>query len=180
MKTTERKIEELEKQLQELKNEVATQNQQKFKKGDILAEQDGWIYIFDSIRRNVKTDHNHIVAMYLEDGDISISNGFNYISNCIDVRLATEAEKQQLIDKLRKNGKDWDAEKCEIVDYRWRANKDAFYYYLMCTLDVRSCPDNYDACDNMNYNVGNYFKTKKLAEAAAEKVKKLLLTLKHS
>ena len=34
MKTTEQKIEELEKQLQELKNEVAKQNQPKFKKGD--------------------------------------------------------------------------------------------------------------------------------------------------
>ena len=179
VKTTEQKIEELEKQLQELKNEVAAQNKPKFKKGDFVYGEyrkfkQRFVFIFD---KSKDTEESHHVSVMFINGNCCIKSG---IIGYDFIRFATESEKKQLIEKLHEAGKDWDAEKCEIVDYRWMAEKGELYYYLMCTLDVRSCPDNHDACDKMNYNVGNYFKTKKLAEAAAEKVKKLLLTLKHS
>ena len=175
MKTTEQKIEELEKQLQELKNEVAKQNQPKFKKGD-FCWWSGNNPQFVIILGVCPTYPNDSYSAFLLDQMTSKNKSLN----CEFLRLATEAERKQSIDKLREKGKDWDAERCEIVDYRWRAEKDSFYYYLISTLDVRSCPDYYDACDDNNYNAANYFKTHELAEEAAEKVKALLLTLKHS
>ena len=88
MKTTEQKIEELEKQLQELKNEVANQNQPKFK------------------------------------------------------------------------NKDWNAERCEIVDYRWRAKEGELYYYVFSDGTIDEYRDEYCVVDDTIYNLGNYFKTK--------------------
>lgn len=58
---------------------------------------------------------------------------------------------------------------------RWRAEKDGYYYYIFtASFEVRKqCEYNDIWCDEC-YNSGNYFKTEKEAEEAAEKIKKLL------
>lgn len=58
---------------------------------------------------------------------------------------------------------------------RWRAEKDGYYYYILTAgFEVRrQCEHNDLWCDEC-YNSGNYFKTEKEAEEAAEKIKKLL------
>ena len=175
MKTTEQKIEELEKQLQELKNEVANQNQPKFKKGD-FCWWSGNNPQFVIILGVCPTYPNDSYSAFLLDQMTSKNKSLN----CEFLRLATEAERKQLIDKLRENSKDWDAEKCEIVDYRWRAEKGELYYYVFSDGIIDEYCDEYCTVDDTMYNLGNYFKTKELAEEAAEKVKGLLLTLKHS
>ena len=180
MKTTEQKIEELEKQLQELKNEVANQNQPKFKKGDfIYGEFDEldqkFVFIFEKTIDS--TSAYYKALLFLNSGNIYFdSSTINYDT----IRLATKSERKQLINKLREIGKDWAAERREIVDYPWRAEKGECYYRIDNELDVACFIDESDSDDNSLYKVGNYFKTRELAEEAAEKVQALLLTLKHS
>lgn len=43
-------------------------------------------------------------------------------------REATESERQELLDALHKIGKDWDAEKLQIVDYEWKPKYGETYY----------------------------------------------------
>ena len=175
MKTTEQKIEELEKQLQELKNEVATQNQPKFKKGD-FCWWSGNNPQFVIILGVCPTYPNDSYSAFLLDQMTSKNKSLNSEF----LRLATKAERKQSIDKLRENGKDWDDEKCEIVDYRWRAEKCNSYYFITDYSEILNEIDLYALIDNRRWKFGNYFKTRELAEQAAEKVQALLLTLKHS
>lgn len=179
--TTDQKIEKLEKELHELKAEVAAQNQPKFKKGDFVYGEyrdynQKFVFIFDETINS--TSSYDKAALFFNSGTIFFVSGTIRHDT---TRLATEAEKQQLIDKLHENGKDLDAEKCEIVDYRWRAkNGEAYYLVYSTDLTIFDSTESGDEYDDERFELGNYFKTKELAEAAAEKVKQLLLTLKHS
>ena len=63
-----------------------------------------------------------------EIGYFSTTNTY-FKDNVSSVRLMTESEKQEVIDRLREAGKDWDAEKMEIVDFIWRPKMgDAVYF----------------------------------------------------
>ena len=77
-----------------------------------------------------------------------------------DVRLATDSEKQLLFDKLK--------EKCLMFDgeniVRWRAENGCNYCCLSSSrIDTRSEESFFS--DNENYNIGNYFPTREMAEA---------------
>lgn len=84
---------------------------------------------------------------------------------CSNIRPATEEEKQILLNALHEKGKDWDFEKLEIVDYRWRAKIDNKYWYLDSFGRVQwSIEENYEG-DTLRFNRGNYFKTIEEAES---------------
>ena len=60
-----------------------------------------------------------------------------------NLRPATESEKQQLLDALHEEGKDLDAEKKKIVDWKWRpVDGEDFYYprfnYQLCMFESYS------------------------------------------
>lgn len=170
-KTIEQKIEELEKEFNEKLHELKSEIKPKFKKGDFIYE-DGRIMI-------VREYPNKYFSLCKGSSFYTYGEyGLSFVNSSF--RLATESEKQLLIDKLHENGKDWDEGKCEIVDYRWRAEKGGNYYLLDTRLDPCETIDLYFGTDNYRYEVMNYFKTYELAEKASEKVKELLLTLKHS
>ncbi len=90
--------------------------------------------------------------------------GVSY-SFCSYIRPATEEEKKLLLDALHKEGKDWDFEKMEIIDYRWRAGTHGKYWHLDSFGDVDSSIEEYDRLDTCRFNSGNYFKTEAEAEA---------------
>ena len=58
---------------------------------------------------------------------------------------------------------------------RWRAERTETYYTLDSTLDVIESSEYGDRYDEGRYISGNYFRTRKDAERAAEKIKKMLL-----
>ena len=49
-------------------------------------------------------------------------------ANVVDLRPATEDEKQKLFDKLKEKGLEWDAEKKEVVKIKWKPKFDTTYY----------------------------------------------------
>ena len=96
--------------------------------------------------------------------------GWGYTS---DYLPATEAEKQRLFDALAKYGKRWDAEKKCIEDLpRWRAERAAYYFFVnIPKCEVGCIHDYFYAVDNLNYNVGNYFRTREAAEKVAGQIR---------
>ena len=93
---------------------------------------------------------------------------------CNEVRIATEEEKQFLLEALHEDGKDWDADKKQIVDYRWKPKIGETYYFIDCYIEVVDNPFSDDYWDNLDYNNGNCFKTKEEAQKYADKFIEIL------
>lgn len=78
-----------------------------------------------------------------------------------NIRFATDLEKQLLFDKLK--------EKCLMFDgenvVRWRAVPYKKYFYLPGDGDIAETEDDMSNWDDGAYHIGNYFPTRKMAEA---------------
>ena len=55
---------------------------------------------------------------------------------------------------------------------RWRAELGESYFTVTAHNEVESFPENDDRYDRMNYNSGNYFRTREEAEAELDRRKK--------
>ena len=126
--------------------------QPKFKDGDIVAlvvRKCTHIAIFQSRQEAYIGFH----AVLCQNDELLLEEPFREDVGDIELRLATDSEKQQLFDALAKKGKAWDSEKKQVVDLKpnvelkpfdrvlvrncksenWRANlfgyidKDGFY-----------------------------------------------------
>lgn len=94
--------------------------QPEFKDGDVLfvkCKGSAFIEIFNYFKNNGDLyDH---VSLDTTTHELDISGEYKiFKENIIEIRLATEEEKQQLFDALEKKGKAWDAEKKQIVDLK--------------------------------------------------------------
>ena len=103
----------------------------------------------------------------------------NYVSYndcCVGyyTRIATEEEKLFLINALHADGKDWDADKKQIVDYKLKPKIGDAYYYIDCFLDVVDDIWSGDRMDDLVYTSGNCFKTKEEAQRYADKFIEIL------
>ena len=146
---------------------------QEFKDGDFVASNDLGIKIL-MIYKSKKERYN--VDCHVS---VCIDRCKNYVSYndccvCDDARIATEEEKQLLLDALHSDGKDWDADKKQIVDYRCKPKIGDNYYYIDCFLDVVDDIWSDDRMDDLVYTSGNCFKTKEEAQRYADKFIEIL------
>ena len=91
-----------------------------FKDGDILfvkCKSGAFIEIFNYFKNNGDLCDHASLETTLHELDISGEYKI-FKENIIEIRLATEEEKQQLFDALAKKGKVWDAEKKKVVDIK--------------------------------------------------------------
>ena len=142
----------------------------KFKRGDFV-KTDSYLFIY-----------SHSTSVMWRIVSLDIESGKLYTDNQCDRNVSvgeskgefmTESERQQLIDALHAVGKDWDAEKMEIVDWVWRPKLGQMYYVPnLCSLDY-STGVKYDAdnCDERRIERGIAFKT---PQEATEKAKQML------
>ena len=91
-----------------------------------------------------------------------------------DARIATEEEKQLLLDAIHADGKDWDADKKQIVDYRCKPKIGDAYYYIDCFLDIVDDIWSGDRMDDLVYTSGNCFKTEEEAQRYVDKFCEIL------
>ena len=91
-----------------------------------------------------------------------------------DYRLATSSEIEHFHELLHKNGKDWDAEKKQLVDWQWKPKEREIYWYISTDGLIASDVFSNDEIDNGSYDFGNCFRTEEEAKAAYERVKKAL------
>ncbi len=100
--------------------------------------------------------------------------GSNIFINEVKYRFATEAEKQELINALTKEGKYWNAEKMCIDELpRWRANKGECYFYVNRFTNINLMRDYRDDVDAGLYSLSNYFKTEEAAQKVAGQIREI-------
>ena len=91
-----------------------------FKNGDILfvkCKGSAFIEIFNYSKKNGDLYDHASLDITIHELDISGKYKI-FKENIIEIRLATENEKQQLFDALAKEGKVWDAKKKQIVNLK--------------------------------------------------------------
>jgi hypothetical protein len=108
---------------------VVSPKEEKFepKDGDVVY-QDGrrkWVFIYMDC---LTAEAYHYVSMELPSGNISFKDG-EHIGYIDTLRPATEEEKTKLFDKLKEEGLEWDANKKELVKFRWEPKVNEIYYY---------------------------------------------------
>lgn len=70
--------------------------------------------------------HRDYVTFFNHSGEVI----YNGICGNDNIRQATEEEKQILLDALHIAGKEWDAEKKKVVEYRWKPKIGKKYYTI--------------------------------------------------
>ena len=148
---------------------------QEFKDGDFVALNNVGvkfliIYIYKS-KRGCSSTYYH-AATY----NVYCENHVSYSDWCVcdEARIATEEEKQFLINALHADGKDWDADKKQIVDYKCKPKVGETYYYIDLFLDVIDDIWSGDRMDDLVYTSGNCFKTEEEAQKYADKFSEIL------
>lgn len=110
----------------------------------------------------------------LYDRKENLYYGFTIFDYEPKYRFATEAEKQELINALAKEGKYWNAEKMCIDELpRWRANKGECYFYVNRFTNINLMKDYRDDVDAGLYSLSNYFKTEEAAQKVADQIREI-------
>lgn len=112
------------------------EKQIEFKNGDVLfvkCDKQDFIEIFNYSKKNGDLyDH---ASLDTATQDLDISGKYRICKDeIVEIRLATEEERQQLFKALANEGKDWDAEKKQIVDLKPKVEMKPFDKVL-----VRNC-----------------------------------------
>ena len=93
-----------------------------------------------------------------------------------NLRKATLVEISDFLSKLHEIGKDWNEEKKEIVEYKWKPSLGDEYWFVssaMSPLRARWVAD-VDVDDERRYRIGNCFRTEAEALVMAKRIKKVL------
>lgn len=112
--------------------------QPKFKDGDIVAlvvRKCTHIAIFQSRQGAYIGFH----AVFCQNDELLLEEPFREDVGDIELRLATDSEKQQLFDALAKEGKAWDAEKKQIVDLSKKCEFKPMDWCLMRDIRGEEC-----------------------------------------
>ena len=144
---------------------------EKWKDGDVLVNSEGLFFV-------LKGDFqvggkNTAIGAYcsVSEHQVCLSGHLKQIDY---PRLASPSEVEHFHELMHKHGKDWDAEKKQVVDWKWEPDDGDIYYFLDDIGGVDYDEWNDVEVDANRYNFGNCFRTEEEAEAMAEKVKKLL------
>jgi len=138
------------------------------KRGDFVKEDNGDRTLIVHSLFTLKSGHTCVKAIVVSRKiEITVDLYENGIS-CgwlVNFKPATEQEKQLLLDKIHEVGKDWDAEKMEVVDWKWRAKNGEYYWiYENQSDNVLKSIDENDSTDLSRREIGNYFQTEQQAK----------------
>ena len=148
---------------------------QEFKDGDFVTLNNVGvkfliIFIYKS-KRGCSSTYYH-AATYNVYCDNHVS--YNDWCVCDEARIATEEEKQFLLDALHADGKDWDAVNKKIIEYKWRPKHGEPYYMINTLFNVLKCTWSSSGFDFDLLKSGNCFKTEEDAKAKADEIIKIL------
>ena len=116
------------------------------KDGDFVAAEYGNDDVMISIYVNKRDSESFNCYAYLSAGyKQTTTNSWLHISWC--KRLATDTEKQTLLDALHSEGKDWDAENKKIVEWKWSPKMGEPYYTPDLGSELLYCWSSW--CDNV-------------------------------
>jgi hypothetical protein len=141
--------------------------------GDVLAK-DKCILILKDISGGYE---RHFISLFKETGsltEIGDEMGWGQIHH---FRYATPEEKERLLTAMQEAGKDFDFEKMEIVNYKWKPKDGERYFYPNFICDDMADTTLWDGAlfDIGLFEMGIIVKTK---EQATELAKKMLNSIK--
>ena len=147
---------------------------QDFKDGDFvsLSNLSGKFLIIYKNKRGLSNAYYHVATYncYCESCVVYYNDWCFYG----EVRIATEEEKQLLLDALHADGNDWDAEKKQIVDYKWKPKFGEKYFsfdsYMRPACFIWQHTQNDEHC----YLTNKCFKTLEESEKYAKKIAEIL------
>lgn len=164
--------------IQEVDNKIVISFNEKWepKDGDFVFVKDNdcddvYVFIFSHIDPSAELNNVFYHAMISDE--IYINSRIANLERWNIARLATESERQQLIDKLASEGYEWDADKKEVVKLKWKPNRGDTYYIADPT-EVGfwgSLGWDNSCCDIRLFDRGLVFKT---PEGAISKCKQML------
>lgn len=141
-----------------------------------IAGTNHWICIFKSISDSICA----YAGLAIDGHLVNKGNGANYNKDWMEyARPATEEEKQLLLDAIHKEGKDWDAEKMEVVDYKWSPERLEEYHYCKFNDELNEfeveTTKNYELPSDVNrVKSGNCYKEWVDCSDRCDKMNKLL------
>ena len=149
--------------------------EQEFKEGDfytVKTSYGNYVFIYKSNKENNRV---YYYALSLSGLKLPLYNS-SCLASKYETSVSTKEEKQMLLDAMHADVKDWDADKKQIVDYKWKPNYREVYYHVNCSFEIRieSCYWSDDALDIVAFNNGNCFVTKEEAQKYADKFVELL------
>lgn len=139
--------------------------------GDFLVSDSCSIFICSGIKGNYIGCHCALLC-----GGILTPVATNFVVREANIRFATEEEKKQIIDSLKKEGKRWNPETKQIEDVRWRAEKGEYFYHIEFadkSIKVFQSSDNRGNHSSNLYARNNYFRTPEAAEKVADQIKEI-------
>ena len=146
--------------------------EQEFKKGDVIVSEVHEILLVDK-----HSFDNHILRSFVhieKDGMSFCKSPYPFWNEHHTWRLATEEEKQELFDAMKAADLRWNAAEKRVEKVRWRAEKNETYFTICGDLSISDAKDFDWEIDNRYHNLGNYFRTREQAKAAAEAIKDVL------
>lgn len=146
------------------------------KDGDFIFVKDNdcdyvFVFIFSHIDSSLEINNVFYHAMMSDE--IYINSRIANLERWNIARMATESERQQLIDKLASEGYEWDANKKDVVKLEWRPILSQTYYIPAIT-----SPKFYAKLDFFDNELDEILINRKLAcktpEEAIAKAKQML------
>ena len=145
--------------------------QERWKDGDILVHtDDDGFKVYVVYKFNDYTGFNSIRTYVSVD---SYVYGENMVWDRVRCKLASGKEIKQFHKLLHKYGKHWDAEKKQLMDWKWIPEMSNKFYFINIDGKVNVGIHNKET-DNIMFNFGNCFKTREEAETASNKIKEVL------
>lgn len=149
-----------------------------FKDGDVLTSRlnNKFIFIFKEDELMQKENKNGYYVCHKPNHIINVAtkDKLLFCGYKIDVRLATEEEKQLLFDKMKEQRLLWNAEKKRVEKIRWRAKEGDRYHYIFSTLEVSDYIYYDTYAHRLRVENYNCFRTKEYTAEAAKRVKETL------
>lgn len=145
-----------------------------WKDGDILIKNDGTCYkIFSEyVSHDITSFYAYSISISI-NGTISKASDGIVVCNIKNYRLTTSEEKVNFHKLLHKYGKEWNAKKKQLVDWKWKPKVGESYFFIDSLGDIhKGMISSYG--NKKLFDSGNYFQTKEEAEAMTKKIKKLL------
>lgn len=149
-----------------------------FKDGDVLTSRlnNKFIFIFKEDELKQKENKNGYYVCHKANHVINVAtkDRLLFCGYKIDVRLATENEKQFLFDEMKERGLQWNAEEKRVESIRWRAKRSEEYHFMNTDLTTVISIDLDDDVDTNRHSAFNYFHTEEQTKEAAKRVKETL------
>ncbi len=135
-----------------------------FKRGD-------FVFAFGDVHivSNIDGDEVHFdVCVVLSSKKVYFERDFGLE---LHFRHATPEERTKLLEAMHAAGKDWDAEKQEVVDWVWMPKMGEDYFMISDMGKVMECSWDDFGTDKKRAEEKCIFRTRELAEAALEMLK---------